>query len=393
MSCSVFWSLPVIKEAALLKKHNLFEDNMALPSESVSSLTDLKTPSGSNQASPARRASAILPGVSQSETLNNEVFQESGEKKQPGVPSPLAKGESLSFPVPTLPPDGTRQGTPSTDDPVVALVTTEDTAGALGTPSSELEFGGAPEDGEPTHEKPEASPVLGSLKELRNLLTVTIEVPVESATLEMENASREETHAPPEMEKLEETTQIDTKADQAIASSQDSCEGSEISGREAHSPPPEAEAEAEAGRGELGGLLGAQLACEGLTEGTSSAGPPEQQAEAGEPTERELAAGASRPDAQEGEGVKAMVEGEARPQEGCISSAHPTCLHESQGSAEEALGGTSSLAQTAAAGAGTERVKPAGVHECQWVVESAPNFHLLGSQEARESTLGQPSEE
>ncbi|XP_044123223.1 protein Niban 1 [Neovison vison] len=386
-------TLKVIKEAALLKKHNLFEDNMALPSESVSSLTDLKTPSGSNQASPARRASAILPGVSQSETLNNEVFQESGEKKQPGVPSPLAKGESLSFPVPTLPPDGTRQGTPSTDDPVVALVATEDTAGALGTPLSELEFGGAPEDGQPTHEKPEASPVLGSLKELRNLLTVTIEVPVESATLEMENASREETHAPPEMEKLEETTQIDTEADQAIASSQDSCEGSEISGREAHSPPLEAEAEAEAGRGELGGLLGAQLACEGLTEGTSSAGPPEQQAEAGEPTERELAAGASRPDAQEGEGVKAMVEGEARPQEGCISSAHPTCLHESQGSAEEALGGTSSLAQTAAAGAGTERVKPAGVHECQWVVESAPNFHLLGSQEARESTLGQPSEE
>uniref|UniRef100_M3YK89 Niban apoptosis regulator 1 n=1 Tax=Mustela putorius furo TaxID=9669 RepID=M3YK89_MUSPF len=383
-------TLKVIKEAALLKKHNLFEDNMALPSESVSSLTDLKTPSGSNQASPARRASAILPGVSQSETLSNEVFQESGEKKQPGVPSPLAKGESLSFPVPTPPPDGTRQGTPSTDDPVVALVTTEDTAGALGTPSSELEFGGPPKDGEPTHEKPEASSVLGSLKELRNLLTVTIEVPVESATLEMENASREETRAPPEMEKLEETTQIDTEADQAVASSQDSCEGSGISGREARSPSPE---EAEAGRVELGGLLGAQLACEGLTEGASSAGPPEQQAEAGELTERELTAGASRLDAQEGEGVEAMVEGEARPQEGCISSAHPTCLDESQGSAEEALGGTSSLAQATAAGAGTERVKPAGVHECQWVVESAPNFDLLGSQEAGESNLGQPSEE
>ncbi|OWK08666.1 FAM129A, partial [Cervus elaphus hippelaphus] len=86
------------KEAAILKKHNLFEDNMALPSESVSSLTDLKTPVGSNQASPARRASAILPGVSESEILNNEVFQEAGEMKQPEAPSPLAREEGISLP-------------------------------------------------------------------------------------------------------------------------------------------------------------------------------------------------------------------------------------------------------------------------------------------------------
>lgn len=98
ISCFVFWYLSVIKEAAILKKHNLFEDNMALPSESVSSLTDLKTPAGSNQASPARRASAVLPGVADNETLSNEVFQESEEKKQSGVPSLLAKEESLSYP-------------------------------------------------------------------------------------------------------------------------------------------------------------------------------------------------------------------------------------------------------------------------------------------------------
>ena len=96
----------MIKEAAILKKHNLFEDNMALPSESVSSLTDLKTPAGSNQASPARRASAVLPGVSESEILSNEVFQEAGEMKQPEVPSPLAREEGLSLPVSSPPPDG-----------------------------------------------------------------------------------------------------------------------------------------------------------------------------------------------------------------------------------------------------------------------------------------------
>ncbi|XP_077934179.1 protein Niban 1 [Halichoerus grypus] len=384
-------TLKVIKEAALLKKHNLFEDNMALPSESVSSLTDLKTPAGSNQASPARRASAILPGVSESEALSNEVFQESGEKKQPGVPSLLAKGESPSFPVPTPPPDGTGQVIPSgMDDPVVGLVTAEDTAGALGTPSSELEFGGAPEDGEPSHEKPEASSASGSLLELRNLLTVTIEVPVESATLEIEKDSNEETLGPQEIEKLEETTQIDTEADQEAASSQDSCEGSEISEREAHPSPPEVQADA--GRVELGVLLGAQQACEGLTQGASSPGPPEQQAEAGEPTKRELTAGASRLDAQEGGGAAAMVEGEARPQEDCISSAHHTCPSESQGSVEEGLGGTSSMAQ-ATASMDTEKIKAAGVHECQWVVENAPNFDLLGSQDVGESTPGQPSEE
>uniref|UniRef100_A0A452V9U9 Niban apoptosis regulator 1 n=1 Tax=Ursus maritimus TaxID=29073 RepID=A0A452V9U9_URSMA len=367
-------TLKVIKEAALLKKHNLFEDNMALPSESVSSLTDLKTPAGSNQASPAKRASAILPGVSESEVLSNEVFQEPGEQKQPGVPSPLAKGESPSFPVPTPPPDGTGQGILSgVDGPVVPLVAAEDTAGALGTHSSELEFGGAPEDREPSYEKPESSSASGSLKELRNLLTVTIEVPVESASLEIEKDTNEETLAPQETETVEATTQIDTEADQAAASSQDSCEGGEISEREAHSSP--REAEAEASREELGGLLGAQLA-----------------SEAGESPEKELTGGASRLDAQEGGGAEAIVEVEDKPEEDCISSAHPTCPSESQGSVEEALGGSSSMAQ-ATASVDTEEVKAAGVHECQWVVENAPNFDLLGSQDVGESTPGQPSEE
>lgn len=65
------------KEAAILKKHNLFEDNMALPSESVSSLTDPKL-RGQTRPAHAGGASAVLPGVSESEILSNEVFQEAG---------------------------------------------------------------------------------------------------------------------------------------------------------------------------------------------------------------------------------------------------------------------------------------------------------------------------
>lgn len=389
MSCFAFWSLSVIKEAAILKKHNLFEDNMALPSESVSSLTDIKTSAGSNQASPARRASALLPGVSDSETLSNEVFQESGEKKQPGVSSPLAKEESLSFPVPTPPPVGTGQMIISgMDGPLVDLVTAEDTAGALGTHSSELEFGGAPKDGEPTHEKPESSSASSSLKELRNLLTVTIEVPVESSTLEIEEDTNEETLAPQEMEKLEETTPTYTEANQAAASSQDSCEESEISGREAHPPP----LEAEASREELGGFLGAELAREGLNPGASSPDPTEQQAEAGEPTEGEIQGRSSSLDAQDERGAASIVEDEARPQEDCTSGAHHTCPSESPVSVEETLGGTSSMTQ-ATTSVKTEEIKAAGVHECQWVVENAPNIDLLGSPDLGESTPEQPSEE
>ncbi|XP_042832983.1 protein Niban 1 [Panthera tigris] len=378
-------TLKVIKEAAILKKHNLFEDNMALPSESVSSLTDLKTPAGSNQASPARRASAILPGVSDSESLSNEVFQESGEKKQPGVPSPLAKEESLSLPVPDPPPGENGQVIiAGMDGPVVDLVAAEDTAGALGTCSPELEFGGAPEGGEPTCEKPESSSASGSLKELRNLLTVTIEVPVESATLEIEKDTNEETLVPQEIEKLEETTQTYTEAGPAAASSQHSCEENEVSEREAHSPPPEAEA----GRVELGGFVEAQLICEGLTQGDSRPDPTEQQAEAGEPTESELTGRASRLEAQ----AVSTVEGEAGQQEDCISRADHTCPSESQVSVEEAVGGNSSMAQ-AAASVETEQIQAAGVHECQWVVENVPNIDLLDSQDVGESTLGRPSEE
>ncbi|ELK23313.1 Protein Niban [Myotis davidii] len=368
-------TLKVIKEAAILKKHNLFEDNMALPSESVSSLTDLKTPVGSSQASPARRASAILLGVADGETPSNDVFPEPEGKQQPGVPSPLAQGESLSS------PDGDAQGVRSgTGDPVVDPLAAEDTAGAWGTHSSELEFAGTPADREAaTLQEPQSLSASCSLKELRSLLTVTVEVPTVSATLETEKDTHPETVVPQEIDKEEEMTQtqVHTEATEAAASNQDDSEEGGVGEREACSPAAEVKAEAGASGVESGGCSGAQPACGGLSQGPSGPGPTEEQAEAGEPTGR---------DAHEG--------GKAVPQGGCILNSDPVGPRESQVSVEDAVGGKSGPAQ-GAAGVGAEEVKGPRVYECQWVVENAPNTDILGPQEedAREGPPEQPSEE
>ncbi|XP_058032534.1 protein Niban 1 isoform X2 [Ahaetulla prasina] len=63
----------VIKEAVHLKKHNLYEE-INLPSESVSSLSDLKTPVESAQASPARGPAPNLMDESDAGLGSNEVF-------------------------------------------------------------------------------------------------------------------------------------------------------------------------------------------------------------------------------------------------------------------------------------------------------------------------------
>ncbi|XP_034265513.1 protein Niban 1 [Pantherophis guttatus] len=66
-------SLKVIKEAVHLKKHNLYEE-INLPSESVSSLSDLKTPVESAQASPARGPAPNLMDESDAGLGSYEVF-------------------------------------------------------------------------------------------------------------------------------------------------------------------------------------------------------------------------------------------------------------------------------------------------------------------------------
>ncbi|ELW69735.1 Protein Niban [Tupaia chinensis] len=387
-------TLKVIKEAAILKKHNLFEDNMALPSESVSSLTDLKTPTGSNQASPARRASAALPSVPDGETPGSEVFQDLEEKQQLRVPGSWPKGDSLSVPAPSPPLGGAGQVIASdAEDPVVDPVAAEDTAGPLGNCSSEPQFGGTPKEEEPTHEKPESASSLGSLDELRKLLTVTVEVPVESAPGGDKDAN-EETFVSPESEKEEEKIQTHTEAKWPAVPCPDNCEGSKVSERKA-SPPP---AEPEAPGVELGGLPEASSPASQPAWGALPEGALEEPAEAGEPPEAEPTGKASNSDASEGAG-----EGEAGPPEDCMLGSGPVCPSESQVSEEqEAMREGNSGAQ-AMADVDMEETKEARVYQCQWVVEDAPSTDVLGSHaddspvhvcdSGQESSPGQPLEE
>lgn len=62
-----------------MKKHNLFEDNLNLPCESVSSLTDLKTPSGSAQTTPAKKPSTARAEVSDTDTQSDETLVVTGK--------------------------------------------------------------------------------------------------------------------------------------------------------------------------------------------------------------------------------------------------------------------------------------------------------------------------
>uniref|UniRef100_A0A0K8S088 Protein Niban-like n=1 Tax=Crotalus horridus TaxID=35024 RepID=A0A0K8S088_CROHD len=95
-------SLKVIKEAVHLKKHNLYEE-INLTSESVSSLSDLKTPVESAQTSPARVPDPNLMDESDAGLGSNEVFlteklhqeEECDETKEEGtIISDLGGSES-----------------------------------------------------------------------------------------------------------------------------------------------------------------------------------------------------------------------------------------------------------------------------------------------------------
>ncbi|XP_071607419.1 protein Niban 1 [Heliangelus exortis] len=72
-------TLKVIKEAAIMKKHNLFEDNLNLPCESVSSLTDLKSPSGSAQTTPSKKPSTSPAKASNTEIPSDETLIVTGK--------------------------------------------------------------------------------------------------------------------------------------------------------------------------------------------------------------------------------------------------------------------------------------------------------------------------
>lgn len=375
-------TLKVITEAAILKKHNLFEDNMALPSESVSSLTDLKTSVGSNQASPARRVSAILPGAP-----DNEVFQEPEEKKQqPGVPSSPAREESSSVPGSSPPSGGDGQVTVSSvDSSAGSPLTAEDTAGPLSSRLPEVEGGETLKDEEPTREEPESITTPGSLKELKELLTVTVSV---ESTPVTENNTHEETPVPQENEKEED--KIYPEASHSAAIQQDNAEESEVSEMGGQPTPLEVEASGV----DLGTLPEASTPSQstggGPTEDTGCLSPIEEPSEAPEPTEEVPPAMVSTQDTThvDSEAVAVTL------QEDAMLSSYPVCSMEKNEMPQvsenpEVLGGNDSPALAV----DTEQVNAAHVHLCQWVVEDAPGASIPEMLDNDGNSPEQPSEE
>ncbi|CAH6789285.1 Niban1 [Phodopus roborovskii] len=369
-------TLKVITEATVLKKHNLFEDNMALPSESVSSLTDLKTSMGSNQASPARRASAILPGVP-----DNEVFQEPEEKmQQPGVPSSLVREGSTSIPGSSPPSGGDGQVTVSSvDSSAGSPLTAEDRAGPLSSHLSEVESGETLKEEEPTCEMPESIVTPGSLKELKELLTVTVSI---ESTPVIENDTHEGTHAPQENEK--EDNKIYPEASQTAAIQQDNCEESEVRESEAHPTPLEAESSG-VDLGTEASSTTSQSTGGGLTEDTGCLGPLGEPSEAPEPAENVPPAIVSTQDTTHIEGKAVHAEAVTLQEDATLNS-DPTCSME-----------RNEMPQVYEDPEVQERNdSPAlatRVHGCQWVVEDAPGTNTSEMPDNDVNSPEQPSEE
>lgn len=69
----------VIKEAVVLRKHNLFDDNLNVPCESVSSLMELRTPTGSAQGTPAKAPAAARAESSDTESHGDETLVVTGK--------------------------------------------------------------------------------------------------------------------------------------------------------------------------------------------------------------------------------------------------------------------------------------------------------------------------
>lgn len=384
----MFSGLSVITEAAVLKKHNLFEDNMTLPSESVSSLTDLKTSMGSNQASPARRASAILLGALDSEPSSNEVFPKPEERQhQSEAPDSLASEESPAMPGSSLPSGGNGQATVSSvDNSAGNPLTAENTAGSLSSHLLEVEVGETHKDEETILEKPESSTTPGSLKELKELLTMTVS---EESALVIEN----DAPVPQEDEKEEENKNY-PEASHLAAIQQDNCKESEVRVREAHPTPSEVEAPGvELGTSPEGSGPTSQSTSGGPTEDTSCQSPVGKSPEAPDTTSEVSPAVDSTQDTTYagGEAVHAVA---VTCQEDAMLNSNPMCPVESsempQVSADQdVLGGNESPALAV----DSEQFSAPHVHECQWVVEDAPSADIIAAHDYDVSSPEQPSEE
>lgn len=75
----MFLFYSVIEEAAVLRKHNLFEDSLKVPCESVSSLTELRTPVGSAQGTPTKVPTAARAEGSDTESHGDKMLIVTGK--------------------------------------------------------------------------------------------------------------------------------------------------------------------------------------------------------------------------------------------------------------------------------------------------------------------------
>ncbi|XP_054837305.1 protein Niban 1 [Eublepharis macularius] len=190
-------TLKVIKEAAHLKKHNLFEETR-LPSESVSSLSDLKTPSGSAQASPARKAAANLTEVSHADIQSNEVFVL--EKITPEgcseAKKTLASEEGIYANISSIPAGGREEGMISDlsgkqELPCVILAAVEETITPQLPEIQETNSGGGSRTENEVLGEEKKLPPPDSLNEIRSLLTVAVELPAEDPPKNKEESVHE----------------------------------------------------------------------------------------------------------------------------------------------------------------------------------------------------------
>ncbi|XP_038270047.1 protein Niban 1 isoform X2 [Dermochelys coriacea] len=182
-------TLKVIKEAAILKKHNLFEDNVNLPYESVSSLTDLKTPSGSAQASPVKKPSTTLTETSDTETQSNEllvVSEKMTQEKWYDARKPSDNEEAVYVNVSSSPAinSGKVIITNITDKleshpftPKEENVDVEEMITSQNENVVETEFGGNTQKENKVQEEERSLTVANTLNEIRSLLMVTVELP------------------------------------------------------------------------------------------------------------------------------------------------------------------------------------------------------------------------
>lgn len=166
-----------------MKKHNLFEETN-LPSLSVSSLSDLKTPSGSAQASPARRPATSTTEVSEMDMQSSEVFipQKITLEECHETRKTLNNEEGISAPVYSLPAEAKEEESISDlrsnqESHPEILKAVEEKIVQQHLDVEETSVGGniRAENEMLVEEKKLPNP--DSVNEIRNLLTVTVELP------------------------------------------------------------------------------------------------------------------------------------------------------------------------------------------------------------------------